>query len=112
MEQHHTTEQDFQAKQLPWTNSGVERQTKNPTMDAFLLSIIFRDDFKNRMSNCKKYNATTSHQQRTAIIALTTSTNTSTTTQHDFFNYFSSGIDGGVEDRPVVNNVLRPNPEA
>jgi hypothetical protein len=69
MEQHHTTEQDFQAKQLPWTNSGVERQTKNPTMDAFLLSIIFRDDFKNRwlqkMSNYKKYNATS-----TAIIAL------------------------------------------
>ena len=24
----------------------------------------------------------------------------------------SSGIDGGVENRPVVNNVLRPNPEA
>jgi hypothetical protein len=69
MEQHHTTEQDFQAKQLPWTNSGVERQTKNPTMDAFLLSIIFRDDFKNRwlqkMSNYKKYNTTS-----TAIIAL------------------------------------------
>ena len=69
MEQHHTTEQDFQAKQLPWTNSGVEHQTKNPTMDAFLLSIIFRDDFKNRwlqkMSNYKKYNAT-----NTAIIAL------------------------------------------
>ena len=58
MEQHHTTEQDFQAKQLLWTNSGVERQTKNPTMDAFLLSIIFRDDFKIRwlqkMSNYKK----------------------------------------------------------
>ena len=42
----------------------------------------------------------------------TTSTNTSTTIQHDFFNYFSSGIDGGVENRPVVDNVLRPNPEA
>jgi len=43
-------------------------------MDAFLLSIIFKDDFKNRqiqkMSNCKKYNATKSHQQHTAIIAL------------------------------------------
>ena len=35
-----------------------------------------------------------------------------TTIQHDFFNYFSSGIDGGVENRPVVDNVLRPNPEA
>ena len=75
MEQHHTTEQDFKAKQLPWTNSGVERQKQQkPTMDAFLLSIIFRDDFKDRqiqkMSDCKKYNATTSHQQRTAIIAL------------------------------------------
>ena len=59
------------------------------------------------MSNCKKYNATS-----TAIIALTKSKNTSTTIQHDFFNYFSSGIDGGVENRPVVDNVLRPNPEA
>ena len=42
----------------------------------------------------------------------TKSKNTSTTIQHDFFNYFSSGIDGGVENRPVVDNVLRPNPEA
>ena len=42
----------------------------------------------------------------------TKSKNTTTTINHDFFNYFSSGIDGDVEDRPVVNNVLRPNPEA
>ena len=54
MEQHHTTEQDFQAKQLPWTNSGVERQKQKTTMDAFLLSIIFRDDFKNRWLQKKK----------------------------------------------------------
>jgi len=70
MEQHHTTEQDFQAKQLMWTNSGVER-LKTTKRQRWMHS--FRDDFKKtiqKTSNCKKYNATTSHQQRTAIIAL------------------------------------------
>ena len=81
MEQHHTTEQDFQAKQLPWTNSGVERQTKNPTMDAFLLSIIFRDDFKNRwlqkMSNYK--NITPQAQQLSHLYEIEEYINNNTT---------------------------------
>ena len=60
------------------------------------------------MSNCKKIKRHKHRNYRT----YTKSKNTSTTIQHDFFNYFSSGIDGGVENRPVVDNVLRPNPEA
>ena len=38
MEQHHTTEQDFQAKQLPWTNSGVERQKQQKANDEYISS--------------------------------------------------------------------------
>ena len=73
------------------------------------------------MSNYKKYNATNykkiQHHNKPSTThsnyrTYTKSKNTSTTIQHDFFNYFSSGIDGGVENRPVVDNVLRPNPEA
>ena len=71
------------------------------------------------MSNYKKYNATNDKsmtpqqainnaQQLSHLYELKEYINNNITC----FNYFSSGIDRGVENRPVVDNVLRPNPEA
>ena len=126
MEQHHTTERDFQVKQLQWTNSGVERQKQQKANDGCISSFNNFQRWLQKIDGFKKW-ATTKNITPQIIKNITPQQainnvqqlshlyeikNTSTTIQHDFFNYFSSGIDGGVENRPVVDNVLRPNPEA